>query len=182
MTYDAVVAGGGPGGAVAAIVLARAGRRVLLADATPPGPCRLKVGESLPPAIRPLLRDLGLLHRLECEGHLRSAGTNSVWGSPGLQAIDFVADPNGSGWHLDRQRLDRSLRTAAGEAGVEVCEATKVRVEGRSEAGWSVRLGDVEEATARALVDATGRRAALARALGARRRRRDRLVGIVGVL
>ncbi len=177
---DALIAGGGPGGAVAAIVLARSGRRVLLADATPPETARLRVGESLPPAARPLLRDLGLLDRLESEGHLRSSGTTSVWGSPSPTTTDFVFDPNGPGWHLDRRRFDRFLRRAAGEAGADLREGATARILCRSRDGWRLRLGDGEETTARALIDATGRRASLARSLGARRERHDRLLGLVG--
>jgi 2-polyprenyl-6-methoxyphenol hydroxylase-like FAD-dependent oxidoreductase len=54
-----VIAGGGPAGAITALVLARAGHRVLMADCTS-GAAR--TGEALPPAARPLLRDLNLLH------------------------------------------------------------------------------------------------------------------------
>lgn len=177
---DALIAGGGPAGAAAAIVLARAGHAVLLVDATPPDPGRLRVGESLPPASRPLLRDLGLLERLEGEGHLVSAGTSSAWGSPQPLATDFVFDPNGPGWHLDRPRFDRSLRRAAAEAGAEVREAVAVRGVRREGGAWRCGLDDGGEVTSRTLVDATGRRAALARGLGATRERRDRLVGLVG--
>lgn len=182
MALDVLVAGGGPGGAAAAIELARAGRRVLLADATPPEPARLKVGESLPPPASALLRDLGVLDRFGSDGHLRSSGTSSAWGSPRLEATDFVFDPNGPGWHLDRRRFDRALRSAAAAAGAEVRDGVAVRLAGRDDGGWRLRLGDGEETAARAIVDATGRAASIARALGARRVRRDRLVGIVAAV
>jgi flavin-dependent dehydrogenase len=179
--YDALVAGGGPGGAAAALVLARRGLRVLLVDATPSVATRLKVGESLPPGARPLLRDLGLLAAVEAEGQLRSSGTTSVWGSPEPTGIDFVLGPDGPGWHLDRDRFDRSLRDAAVAAGAELRTEVAARAPSRAGNGWRVRLGEGEQVEARALVDATGRRASLARVLGARRRRSDRLVGLVGV-
>lgn len=179
--YDALVAGSGPGGAVAALVLARKGLRVLLVDGTPSVATRLKVGESLPPGARPLLRDLGLLAAVEAGGQLRSSGTTSAWGSPAPTGVDFVLGPDGPGWHLDRDRFDRSLRDAAVAVGAELRTGAVARSPRRTSAGWQVRVGEGEEVEARALVDATGRRASLARALGARRRRRDRLVGLVGV-
>ena len=174
---DALIAGGGPGGAATAIALARADRRVLLVDAGSAGSDKLRVGESLPPAARPLLRDLGLLDRLESAGHLRSYGTSSAWGSPQPAATDFTFDPAGSGWHLQRQRFDRLLREAAAEAGAEVRDGTVTGAR-RGSGGWRVDL-ERGETTARTLVDATGRRASLARPLGARRHRHDRLIGIV---
>jgi flavin-dependent dehydrogenase len=178
--FDVLVAGGGPAGSAAAIALAQAGRRVVLADAPVADRDRLKVGESLPPAARPLLMDLGLLETVESGGHLRSCATSAAWGSTRLVANDFVFDPNGHGWHLDRQRFDRSLRVVAAGAGVDVRVGATASVCGRWVRGWRVGLGDRGEVHARALVDATGRRAALARAIGARRERSDRLVGVFG--
>ncbi len=182
--FDALIAGGGPAGSAAAIVLGRADRRVLLVDAAPARPMRLQVGESLPPAARPLLRDLGLLDGVERAAHLPSAGTVSAWGSSELEANDFVADPNGSGWHLDRRRFDRMLREMAAGAGVELREGVGARLVGGRGGAWRVRLGRGrgEEVGARVLIDATGRRAVAARSLGARRDRRDRLVALVAVV
>jgi flavin-dependent dehydrogenase len=176
---DALVAGGGPAGSAAALVLARAGRRVMLVESSADRE-GLKVGESLPPAARPLLADLGLLERLEDDRHLRSYGTSAAWGSRRLVETDFVFDPNGHGWHLDRRRFDHTLRRAAAAAGAEVRSGAVVRVDGRTDDGWRVRLNDGAELPARTLVDATGRRASLARGLGARRERHDRLVGVFG--
>lgn len=174
--FDAVVAGGGPAGAAAAITLARAGRSVLLVDASPGR--GLKAGESLPPAACPLLRDLGLLDRIAADGHLESFGTSAVWGSPDRIETDFVFDPNGHGWHLDRRSFDRSLRAAAAGAGAQLREGLRVRAARRVDEGWRCRIDDGKEVATRTLVDATGRGAALARQLGARRERRDRLVAL----
>lgn len=173
---DALVAGGGPAGAAAAIALATAGRGVLLVDAAPRRDPR--AGESLPPAARPLLRDLGLLDRVAAGGHLASFGTAAAWGSPEPAATDFIFDPNGHGWHLDRDRFDRSLRVAAQDAGAELREGVRLRAARRQHGGWRVVLGNGDEVAARTLVDATGRAATAARSLGARRERRDRLVAL----
>jgi flavin-dependent dehydrogenase len=173
---DALVVGGGPAGAAAAIALATAGRGVLLVDAAPHRD--LQAGESLPPAARPLLRDLGLLDRVAAGGHLVSFGTAAVWGSPEPAATDFVFDTNGHGWHLDRRRFDGSLRSAAKDAGAQLREGVRMRVARRRDGAWRAVLGNGDEVSARTLVDATGRAATAARSLGARRERRDRLVAL----
>ncbi len=181
MTWDVAVAGAGPAGAVAALVLSRSGRRVVLIDQ--PVEVGRKVGECLPGAARPLLRDLGLLARVEDGPHLPSYGTLSAWGSDELRTTDSLADPHGPGWHLDRLRFDADLRAAAREAGVAF-EPGLVRSVERAGEAWRIscrrRGGREETATvlARFLVDATGRRATVARSLGVRRRRDHRLVAL----
>lgn len=178
---DAVVAGGGPAGATAARRLAQAGFRVLLANASSPGEAR--VGEALPPAARPLLRDLGLWERFCGEGHLRCPGNDSAWGSPLIASTDFLNDPNGYGWHLDRPRFDAFLLAEAAAAGVEVRPGTALADVTRSTGGgWEVSLDDGTVVPCRWVVDATGRRCAVGRRAGARRRTLDAAVAVVGRL
>ena len=172
------MAGGGPAGAAAAIALARAGRSVLLCEAA--DGARAKVGEALPPAATPLLRDLGALRAVAADGHLPSYGNVARWGAGEPYAVDFLADPNGHGWHVDRARLESRLREVAREAGATVrTETAAALVAGPSP--WELDCGG-QRVGARAFVDATGRRAALARTLGARRRRLDRLVAVHATL
>lgn len=186
---DAVVAGAGPAGSVAALCLARAGRRVLLLDPRPrdlPGPQGAgpyRLGETLPPAARPLLRDLGLLAGLDAGGHLPCTGTDAAWGSERLHGRDHIMDPHGHGWHLDRVRFDAFLRDAAEDAGARPVCGVAVRLAGRPGA-WrlAARERGVERELACAwLVDATGRRAVIARQ-GAVRLRQDRLVAQYALL
>jgi len=176
--FHAVVAGGGPAGAAAALALARGGRRVLLVDDRPRGAFR--IGEALAPAALPLLRDLGVLARVLADGHLPRHGNLSSWGSPELHASDFIFDPNGHGFSLDRARFDASLLDGAREAGAGV-RAARVASAGRDgDGGWRVVLRSPEGADQAVgcdwLVDATGRSAAIARQHGARRVHADALV------
>ncbi|MCM2386727.1 FAD-dependent monooxygenase [Streptomyces albipurpureus] len=177
--YDAVVAGGGPAGAAAAITLARAGRSVLLADAHTGPP---KTSESLVPAARLLLNDLGIDSRLLDRDHRPCHGTLSIWGSPYPQQVHFINDPHGHGWHLDRPSFDRLLRTSALACGAQVAEDSTVGRPTREPGGsWEVTVttrNTRHTVQCRWLIDATGRRARIATLCGAQRRRYDRLVAV----
>ncbi|NOT89753.1 MAG: oxidoreductase [Lysobacter sp.] len=182
--YDVAIAGGGPAGAAAATVLARAGLRVLLADA---GSARglqngkYKVGEGLPPSARHLLRDLGALERVLADGHRASHGTLAFWGDDAPRANDFMFQLHGHGLQLDRLRFDAALLDHARASGAEIVRDAKLSLiasasnEGRYHLQLRTR-GTEDAIECRWLIDATGRPATLARQLGAERIEYDRLL------
>ncbi len=174
---DVVVAGAGPAGCAAAIVLARAGHRVLLADPRAGSPPAFKIGETVPAVAAAALRDLGIgPDRIDATRAIRCTGTSADWGSGPLLQRDALSDPYGHGWHLDRPRFDALLLDEARAAGAQVRCA---RVTVRSVDAGVVRLQvGASEVSCRWLVDAGGRQASIARSLGARRDRADRLVAV----
>ncbi len=174
---DVVVAGAGPAGSAAAIVLARAGHRVLLADPRAGAPPRFKIGETVPAIVAAALRDLGIgADRIDASGAIRCTGTAAAWGGGPLLRRDAIADPYGHGWHVDRPRFDALLLAKARDAGAQVRRA-RVTVRAVDEHAVRVHVG-AEEVSCRWIVDASGRQAAIARSLGARRDRADRLVAV----
>jgi flavin-dependent dehydrogenase len=172
MIHDVLVAGAGPAGAVAATLLARKGYRVVLADGV--DPARHKIGEHLAAGAVHLLRRLQI--DLHPERHVPNGGVLSCWGSEALIAIDSFNDPEGSGLLLDRTAFDAALRADAVAAGAEFRPANVASIT-RNE-GWRVLLQDGSAVAARWLVDATGRRAYLARHLGVERQRDAGLVAV----
>ena len=115
MIWDAVIAGAGPAGAVAAHVLARHGRKVLLVDTAPKH--AIKVGEALPAAALRLLRALGIRITCDSTAYVPIGGNLFCWDSEELSGTDFFRDPDGPGWRLERLRFDFELREAAKSSG-----------------------------------------------------------------
>jgi len=177
--WDAIVAGAGPAGAVAAHVLARGGRRILLVDDI--DPAAPKIGEALPGAAVRLLHALGLPAPERDGPHAPIGGNLSSWGSSDLVATDFMCDPAGPGWRLDRRRFDTDLRSAAIHSGA-LYRSTLVERAERREPHWRVLLKDGVFESARWIVDATGRRSAIARRLGARRERDAPLIALYAAM
>ena len=115
LSADAAVIGLGPAGAAAALTLLQAGLRVIAFDCPRQGPV---LGETVPPAILPLLEQLGLATRFleECP-KIESAGVASCWGSPVPAFQDYIQQPGGRGWHVDRRAFNRILREAVAAGG-----------------------------------------------------------------
>jgi flavin-dependent dehydrogenase len=176
---DAVVVGAGPAGAATALHLRRRGLRIVVLERARPG--RFRIGETVPADIRAPLERLGLWPDFVAQGHLPSAGRASAWGTDVLAIDDAFRHPLGSGWHIDRTSFDALLVDAARQAGVEVRTATAGPIASSLDDRWSVEAGGLR-VRARLLVDATGRSAAVARRLGARRLVADRLLSAYAVL
>lgn len=187
--YEVVIAGAGPAGCAAALVLHRAGRRVCLVDDAPVD--GLKVGESLPGAARRLLHQLGIagLESLLAPADYHACVANaSAWGSEQWTYQSALANPEGGGWHLNRAAFDAALRRHAEAAGVprytaQVAEMTRLFT--TDEAGWLVQLkptGQGEPAALHAawVIDATGRRAYVSRRQHLEREQLDQQMAAVG--
>lgn len=170
--FDAIIIGGGPAGATAGIALARMGRRALILEkaAFP----RFHVGESFLPRSLVLLKQLGLLKRLEKLPRVRKFGAEFGFGH-GRETSCFtfdhaLFDDGHESFNIERAAFDNMLLESARDAGAIVRSSTAVkRIHRLSENDVVIEAGG-ETITGRCLIDASGQATFLARHLGLRRR------------
>lgn len=171
-TWDVVIVGAGPAGTATAITLAKFGQRVLLLEErTSP---RFKLGESLPPTSVGLVKHfLGDLEdpAQNLPGLFRTAGNVSLWTTEQADITDFFFTMTGFGLCVERLAFDEALRSSAVAAGATLLKGVRfescVRIADGS-FNWQLKLSSdtqTQQHHARYLVDCSGRRAVVAKAL-----------------
>jgi flavin-dependent dehydrogenase len=145
-----------------------------------------RVGETLPPEIRVSLTRLGVWEQFLASDRLESHGIRSAWETPVARHRDFIYNPYGCGWHVDRVRFDAMLACAAARAGAEFLPSARITgVHHETDGHWRFDVtqeGTVLTLCGRMLIDATGRKASIVRKLGFRGHVVDRLIGVMALL
>ncbi len=179
-TFDVAVLGGGPAGASAAIAVLQKGYSVLLIEKSPLD--GIRYGETLVPKVREPLVKLGVWERFLSDNHLKSSGIQSSWGQAELYENNFIFNPYGNGWNLDRIKFDSMMLRASEKAGAKVLRgASVIQSSDNPDGGWSLNVQfkeSTQEYCARFMVDATGRAAVVAKQKGAKRVLSDKLMGV----
>ncbi len=183
--YDVVILGGGPAGCATALALKQNGASsVLVVEAG--NYEKVRVGESIPPDTRLLLEKLDVWDCFLEEQYERCLGSASSWGGDELGYNDFLFNPIGFGWHLDRRRFDKYLAKCVEAQGVDLLTYTRFTDYDLCEdASFNLSLfHEVEKketsVKARFVVDATGSKALFARSMGGKRQIYDQLTCVYG--
>ncbi|HET9254481.1 MAG TPA: tryptophan 7-halogenase [Pseudonocardiaceae bacterium] len=174
--YDAIVVGGGPGGATAATVIAQEGHRVLLLEKErfP----RYQIGESLLPAtVHGICSLLGVSDELARAGFPRKRGGTFLWGqNPDPWTFAFALSPQlaDHAFQVERSKFDTILLTNAARCGVTVKyehQAVGVlRANGRvTGVRYTDDNGHQRHNTARYVIDASGHTSRLRDEVGGHR-------------
>lgn len=160
----AVILGGGPAGAAAALTLLDAQIPVTIVEREPFP--RYRPGETLHPGVEPLLAKLGVDEHLHAAGYLRHQGVWSGWGGS-MQFVPYGQDSHGPwlGYQAIREDFDQWLLESACNRGANVVagNASGMLFNSSDEvAGVMTSVGPVR---ATYVIDCTGGSHALARQL-----------------
>lgn len=183
-TVDVAVIGGGPAGAACALALrtCTSHSTALIEATTYEG---VRIGENVSSALLALLDYLDIKERFLASGaYIHSVAVEACWGRAMPVQLHSLNHWSGAGYLLDRRVFDATLAAQVHARGGKVYLACRLEKLFSDEVsgGWILHVrhtsGRRFALRARFLVDASGRKACIARRLGAVSTCYDSLIGI----
>ena len=121
-----------------------------------------RVGESLPPTIKPLLQKMDLWDDFSAQNYPTSEARFTCWDNEQLQPTFAHHTPYGFGWCIDRLAFENSLWQKAKQIPFTTINAIFKHSEKTAE-GWHLRLSDGQTIETDFVLDCTGRAASFAK-------------------
>ncbi|KAL4062181.1 hypothetical protein V8B97DRAFT_1946866 [Scleroderma yunnanense] len=191
--YDVIIVGGSIAGCATALSIhnTHASASILVVDDTDPG--MFKIGESLPAPAKRILGSLcpeiferiSELHNRTESVYTICTGNASVWGRPDVQETHAMMNPYGMGWHLDRALFDELFRQCmctAAQGSVSFVKGMFMDIKGIDEdTSWLVTVNEGKVYRSRWVIDASGRKATVARKLGSKTVKEDSLLAFYAI-
>ena len=179
---NALIAGDGPAGLAAAIILGQLGKTVTVVR-RPMNEQHIRAGESLASSALLSLTELGLSAEFLAAGHEPCYGNSSCWGNDKLSYYDFIQSTLGNSWYIDRQKLHAMLYNKAIECRVSFITAGRTVSLEKDDDIWHYHTGNGNEPiAARMIVDASGRNSWFSRRLGIERVTDDKQIAAITLL
>jgi len=180
--YDVVIIGGGPAGCAAAIMLSQlTDMRLMLIERD--ANKQRQIGESIPPDTQVLLQKLGIWKAFLSQHHDPCLGSCSAWGSETLGYNDFIYNPMGHGWHLNRHTFNQLLQNTVENSQVNYQNNCQFINSQTTNDGHLIKIrtaGMTQQVSTRWVIDATGIKASFANKLGNHHIHQDHQVCLTG--
>ena len=170
--WDVIVIGAGPAGLALArgLNLKCPDWRVLVLERNHGLSDSPRIGESLPGSARVLLHELKVFDKFMLSPHNERGAAVAIWDMESPIWQDSLVDPNGPGWHLDRNAYEQMFLRAAKDSGTTIywhLRQIKLRYVNSL---WNVTAIDQNnqsvECSSPIIIDASGRKAHAAKQCG----------------
>lgn len=181
--YDYVIIGGGPAGLATALALYKYGQdkpNILILEASD-GTIE-PIGESAIPHLLIPLAKLGLDKKFKQASHVQSGSNISIWGDETPGTKDFLHNPLGPAWRLNRLDFDQMLRDEVIQQGGEIRFHHRFKNAQKTDYGFELDIHCAEQVRqkikASFVIDATGPRAFFAKSIGIQTNVKDQIFAL----